>query len=159
MIDSNTLSALHSTLLSSKDLQQTTHSILSSTPFTTHHPNTTLLASTLLKSPFYVHRLSVCFFPPTKPHFLALFNDPIQLVARTAIERLPAALLTDGELLECLAALQTRNDYLQCGAADLLRRLARRGDATVRMVRHFVRARSWRGERRSLGCFTTRCGR
>ncbi|ELQ76166.1 Protein phosphatase 2A regulatory subunit A, partial [Trachipleistophora hominis] len=141
MLHQSTISAYHDLLLTTTDLSSTVASMLTA-PVFQEHSNLSTLINTLLKSPFYVHRLAVCHLLPyaSKSVFYVLFNDNIQLVSRTAMEMLPAGMLSHNEILECLDALVQRNDYLQCGAADLLCRLEQHSDK----VHHFLRSVSWR---------------
>lgn len=141
MLNQSTISAYHDLLLTTNDLSSAVASILTS-PVFQEYTNLSTLISTLLKSPFYVHRLAVCYLLPhaSKSVFYALFNDNIQLVCRTAMELLPAGMLTHSEILVCLEALEQKNDYLQCGAVDLLSKL----DVWTDRIHYFLRSVSWR---------------
>lgn len=141
MLNQSTISAYHDLLLTTNDLSSAVASILTS-PVFQEHTNLSTLISTLLKSPFYVHRLAVCYLLPhaNKSVFYVLFNDNIQLVCRTAMEMLPAGMLSHSEILVCLEALEQKNDYLQCGAVDLLSKL----DVWTDKIHYFLRSVSWR---------------
>lgn len=141
MLDQSIMSMYQSLLSPSRNLSLVVKSI-GSLPIFQEEPNLFALINTFLKSPFYIHRLAVCHFLRncTKKMFYVLFNDNIQIVSRTAMENLPDNFLAPEELLECLDVLTGKNDYLQCGAADLLSKL----DIWTDKINFFLHSKSWR---------------